>query len=246
MLDEELPTQPLNHVQSGIRCRVARERSGRTQASVIAQCGLYQTELSHYERGRRDLNSNFKKKRLALALGVSELWLYGQEIPGPEETVPAVEETAAPPVVARTSPSAAQVPDAPGPDKVRVEVPSTMGAVIALLEQEMARAVAEADQEVAELEGVLDKTRQSLEGTLSLARTSVREFSASKKADAASAIRARITGIPEDSNSGSHLAFLVECYRELVKTAQEGLDRVVQLSSGSGTGPLGKALASRA
>lgn len=70
------------------RLRKAMDISGKTQADLVRETGIGKSNLSRYLSGRFDPKSDAIYK-LALALDVAEMWLWGCDVPmerpAPEE-----------------------------------------------------------------------------------------------------------------------------------------------------------------
>ena len=71
------------------RLREAMRNAGKTQADLVRETGIGKSNISRYITGRFDPKSDAVHK-MAVALNVSELWLWGCDVPmerpAPEET----------------------------------------------------------------------------------------------------------------------------------------------------------------
>jgi transcriptional regulator with XRE-family HTH domain len=70
------------------RLREAMRNAGKTQADLVRDTGIGKSNISRYLSGRFDPKSDAVHK-LAIALNVSEMWLWGCDVPmerpAPEE-----------------------------------------------------------------------------------------------------------------------------------------------------------------
>ena len=75
-------------VSTADRLREAMRNSGKTQADLVRETGIGKSNISRYISGRFDPKSDAVHK-LAIALNVSEMWLWGCDVPmerpAPEE-----------------------------------------------------------------------------------------------------------------------------------------------------------------
>ncbi len=71
------------------RLREAMRNAGKTQADLVRETGIGKSNISRYISGRFDPKSDAVHK-MAIALNVSEMWLWGCDVPmerpAPEET----------------------------------------------------------------------------------------------------------------------------------------------------------------
>ncbi len=75
------------------RLREAMRNAGKTQADLVRETGIGKSNISRYITGRFDPKSDAVHK-LAIALNVAELWLWGCDVPmeRPTETKKAAPE----------------------------------------------------------------------------------------------------------------------------------------------------------
>ena len=62
------------------RLKIAMKEAGKKQADLCRETGLYKGTLTHYVSGRYEPKSDAIYK-LAVALDVSEMWLWGYDVP---------------------------------------------------------------------------------------------------------------------------------------------------------------------
>lgn len=62
------------------RLRVAMEEAGKRQVDLVRETGIDKGALSNYLKGRYEPKQDVVYK-LAVALGVSEMWLWGYDCP---------------------------------------------------------------------------------------------------------------------------------------------------------------------
>ena len=69
------------------RLREAMQKAGKTQADLVRETGIGKSNISRYITGRFDPKSDAVHK-MAVALNVSEMWLWGCDVPmeRPSET----------------------------------------------------------------------------------------------------------------------------------------------------------------
>ena len=67
------------------RLREAMRNTGKTQADLVRETGIGKCNISRYISGRFDPKSDAVYK-LAIALDVSEMWLWGCDVPMERET----------------------------------------------------------------------------------------------------------------------------------------------------------------
>ena len=74
---------------SADRLKEAMRKAGKTQADLVRETGIGKSNISRYISGRFDPKSDAVHK-MAVALNVSEMWLWGCDVPMerpmPEET----------------------------------------------------------------------------------------------------------------------------------------------------------------
>lgn len=70
------------------RLREAMRQTGKTQADLVRETGICKSNISRYLSGRFDPKSDAVHK-MAVALGVAEMWLWGCDVqmarPAPEK-----------------------------------------------------------------------------------------------------------------------------------------------------------------
>lgn len=74
------------------RLKEAMRISGKTQADLVRETGIGKSNISRYITGRFDPKNDAVHK-LAVALNVSEMWLWGCDVPMERETKKAAPET---------------------------------------------------------------------------------------------------------------------------------------------------------
>ena len=62
------------------RIRIAMENAGKRQVDLVRETGIDKGALSHYLKGRYEPKRDIVYK-LAVALNVSEMWLWGYDCP---------------------------------------------------------------------------------------------------------------------------------------------------------------------
>ena len=62
------------------RLREAMRKAGKTQADLVRETGIGKSNISRYITGRFDPKSDAVHK-MAVALNVSEMWLWGCDVP---------------------------------------------------------------------------------------------------------------------------------------------------------------------
>lgn len=67
-------------VSTANRLREAMRDTGKTQADLVRETGIGKSNISRYITGRFDPKSDAVHK-LAVALNVSEMWLWGCDVP---------------------------------------------------------------------------------------------------------------------------------------------------------------------
>ena len=67
-------------VSTADRLREAMRNAGKTQADLVRETGIGKSNISRYITGRFDPKSDSVHK-LAIALNVSEMWLWGCDVP---------------------------------------------------------------------------------------------------------------------------------------------------------------------
>ena len=67
-------------VSTADRLREAMRNAGKTQADLVRETGIGKSNISRYISGRFDPKSDSVHK-LAVALNVSEMWLWGCDVP---------------------------------------------------------------------------------------------------------------------------------------------------------------------
>ena len=67
-------------VSTADRLREAMRNTGKTQADLVRETGIGKSNISRYISGRFDPKSDSVHK-LAVALNVSEMWLWGCDVP---------------------------------------------------------------------------------------------------------------------------------------------------------------------
>ena len=67
-------------VSTADRLREAMRDTGKTQADLVRETGIGKSNISRYITGRFDPKSDAVHK-LAIALNVSEMWLWGCDVP---------------------------------------------------------------------------------------------------------------------------------------------------------------------
>ncbi len=67
-------------VSTADRLREAMRETGKTQADLVRETGIGKSNISRYITGRFDPKSDAVHK-LAVALNVSEMWLWGCDVP---------------------------------------------------------------------------------------------------------------------------------------------------------------------
>lgn len=67
------------------RLREAMQKTGKTQADLVRDTGIGKSNISRYLSGRFDPKSDAVHK-MAVALGVAEMWLWGCDVPMERET----------------------------------------------------------------------------------------------------------------------------------------------------------------
>ena len=67
-------------VSTADRLREAMRDTGKTQADLVRETGIGKSNISRYITGRFDPKSDAVHK-LAIALDVSEMWLWGCDVP---------------------------------------------------------------------------------------------------------------------------------------------------------------------
>ena len=76
---------------SADRLKEAMRKAGKTQADLVRETGIGKSNISRYISGRFDPKSDAVHK-MAVALNVSEMWLWGCDVPMERETKKAAPE----------------------------------------------------------------------------------------------------------------------------------------------------------